>query len=206
MDFLTYCKKVETKTGVCPILHKVDHDLCDSYARSMVILFREIVAQEHKNPAQFQALKAAYGAVAQGAMKYLDKAGVTAAVAQVAPMLLQVSFVESARVLAYESSFIHSMGVPYDKIRPYWSFVDRNKAAVIRRMVEPGFTLESIVSPAVAAFGTEQGGADWEHLSPGFWRRMVGLGLVVTNLVATLPTCGVAAASVVVGTVGVAAG
>ena len=56
------------------------------------------------------------------------------------------------------------------KITPFWTYVDLNKSAFIKRMSEPGFALESLVDPAVSRYGTETGGEDWEHLSPGCWR------------------------------------
>lgn len=206
LDLITFCRKVDADRRICKVLHAVDTRLCESYSDAMVVLFRELVAQEHKNPAQFAALKQAYGGVARGAMRYLDAAGVTAAVADAAGPLEGVSYVESAGVLAYESTYLHRMGVPYEKITPYWKFVDQHKGEVIRHLREPGFRLESLVDPAIESFGTEKGGAEWEHLSPGFWRRMAGFGLGVVNCVATIPTAGLAVASVLAGAAGVAAG
>lgn len=206
MDLVAFCKKVEANQRVCKVLHAVDTHLCESYASVMLDLFRETIRQERKNDSQFQSLKQAYGGVARSAMRYLDASGVTAAIAEAAAPLVDVSYVHNACVLAYEVSYLHNMGVPYEKIAPFWRFVDEHKADVIGLMREPGFTLESLVEPAVQSFGTEKHGEEWEHLSPGLWRRMAGFGLAIVNCVATVPTAGIAVASVLAGAAGVAAG
>ncbi len=206
MDLPAFCRQVEADQRACKVLHAVDTRLCESYASVMLDLFRETIRQEHRNPAQFLALRDAYGGVARGAMRYLDTAGVTAVVAQAAQPLADVSFADNACVLAYEATYLHNLGVPYAKIAPFWRFVDEHKRDLLAQMRQPGFTLEALVDPAVKSFGTETGGADWEHLSPGFWRRMAGFGLAVVNCVATVPTAGLAVASVLAGAAGVAAG
>jgi hypothetical protein len=206
MDLLAFCRKVDSNEGACKVLRSVDTRLCESYASVMLDLFREIVRQEHINAAQFLALKQAYGEVARGAMRYLDSCGATAVIAEQAQPLAQVSYADSACVLAYEATYLHNMGVPYEKIVPFWRFVDEHKGKLLERMRKPGFALEALVDPAVKSFGTEKGGAEWEHLSPGFWRRMAGFGLAVVNCVATVPTAGIAVASVIAGAAGVAAG
>ncbi len=171
----------------------------------MILLFKELTIQAHKNPAQFQALKEAYGCVARGAMRYLDPSGITAAIASVAPILETFSFAENAPALAFETMLIHEMGILFEKIAPFWDFVDRNMTKFIKQMCKPCFSLESLVDPAVASFGTEVGGEEWEHLSPEFWRKFVGFVIGVNNVTAAVPTCGVAVASVVVGGIAVAA-
>lgn len=206
MDIVEFTDLVKRERNVCPVLAATDYQLCETYAEVMVRLFREIISQEHKDQSQFQALKDAYECTARGAMRYLDNAGVTAAVASVAPLLERFSFEQNAPAMAFEATFIHRMGVPFAKISPFWRFVDLHKSAVIKRLCKPGFKLESLVKPAIRKFGTEKGGEDWEHLSPGFWRRMVGFGIAVVDMTTAVPTCGIAVASVVVGGIGVAAG
>lgn len=206
IDLVAFCRKVEANPRVCKVLHAVDTQLCESYASVMLDLFRETIRQEARNSSQFQALKQAYGGVASAAMRYLDTAGITAAVAEAAAPLVDVSYADNACVLAYEVSYLHNLGVPYEKIAPFWSFVDQHKGEVIGLMREPGFTLESLVAQAVESFGTETDGEQWEHLSPGLWRRLAGFGLAIVNCVATVPTAGIAVASLIAGAAGVAAG
>ena len=206
MDIIRLERMVEAHGEVCPVLAAADQQLCASYADTLVLLFRELTVQEHKNPAQFQALKHAYGCVAHGAMRYLDESGITQAVGAVAPLLSGFSFQANAPALAFESMFLNRMGIPFEKIKPFWAYVDQRKDAFIHRMCAPGFTLESLVDAAVTEYGTETGGEPWEHLSPGFWRRMAGFAIGVANATAAVPTCGLAVASIVVGAVGVAAG
>ena len=206
MDLVAFCKQVEGDRRACKVLRALDTRLCESYASVMLDLFREVVRQEHKDAAQFQALKDAYAGVARGAMRYLDASGATAAIAQAAQALEHVSYADNACVLAYEVAYLHNMGVPHEKIAPFWDFVDEHKGEVIAMMREPGFRLESLVDHAVGSFGTEKNGEKWEHLSPGLWRRMAGFGLAIVNCVATVPTVGIAVASVLAGAVGVAAG
>ncbi len=205
-DIIKLNRMIEASGDVCPVLVATDKNLCQTYADVMVRLFNELTVQEHKNPSQFDALKEAYRCTAHGAMKYLDDSGVTAAVSSVAPLFENFSFAENASALAFEATFIHKMGVPYEKITPFWSYVDHNKSEFIKQISKPGFTLECLVDPAVSDYGTEVGGEKWEHLSPGFWRRMVGFAIGVVNVTAAVPTCGVAVASVIVGGIGVAAG
>jgi hypothetical protein len=206
MDLPTFYKRVESDKALVKTLRGVDQQLCASYGDVLTRLFREIVAQEHRNVAQFRALKDAYSVAAHGAMRLLDQKGITAAVSRVAPLLLQVSFKDSAAMLTYEAASFHRMGVPYSKITPFWAFLDRNKASFIRRTQTRRFSFESLVNPAVASFGKERGGEAWEHLSPGFWRRMVGFAVAVVNLTAEIPTVGLSTVSVIAGGIGVAAG
>ena len=40
--------------------------------------------------------------------------------AESAAPLLDVSYADNACVLAYEATYLHNMGVPYEKIAPFW--------------------------------------------------------------------------------------
>jgi hypothetical protein len=206
MDLATFYQHAEADHALVQCLRSLDQGLVGAYGATLTTLFREIVAQEHKDPKQFEALKQAYAATARGAMRYLDDKGVTAHVARHAPELKDVSFAHSAPLLAYEAACLFRLGVPHDKIKPFWTWLDHHKAATAQMMSKPDFRLEPLVDPVVSSFGKETGGEPWEHLSPGFWRRMGGFALAVANLVAEIPTAGLATVSVVVGAAGVAAG
>jgi len=206
LSLIEITRMIGANREVCGVIEAVDRQLCQSYTDTALLLFRELTAQEHKNRNQFEALREAYISVGEAAMAYLDSAGVTSAVASVAPIYQNFSFVENAPILLNETFFLLRMGIPLQKINPFWLFVDEHKAETIRKMCEPEFTLKATVRPALHKYGEETGGAEWEHLSPGFWRRAIGWGITVANLTAAVPTCGIAVASVIVGGVGVLAG
>ena len=205
MDMQTFYQHADADTGLVSTLRGLDQALCASYVSALSALFKQIIAQEHRDKQQFEALKQAYAATARGAMSYLDDSGVTAAVGRVAPLLRDVSFKQNEAMLAYEAACLFRLGIPHDKIRPYWEWLDHHKAPVLTALAQPGFLIAPTIDAAVLGFGHEVGGAAWEHLSPGWWRRLAGAALIVANCVAEIPTAGLATASVVVGVVGIAA-
>ncbi len=203
MDLLHFYNLVESDHAAVEVLQKLDQQLIGTYSETLTRLFREVIAQEHRNPRQFEALKTAYAAAARGAMRYLDDSDVTSTVAKFAPHLLHVSFAQSAALLTYESAYLFRLGVPHSKIAPFWTWVDARKADFIKHMERPDFKMELLVDPAVASFGKETGGEEWKHLSPGFWMKLACVGLAAANVLAEVPTAGLATASVFAAGVGV---
>jgi hypothetical protein len=204
MDMPTFYKHAEADKALVQSLKSLDPALVDAYVSTLTSLFRQVVAQEHKNPKQFEALKQAFAATAKAAMRHLDDSGVTGHVARHAHELAGVSFAQSAPMLGYEAACLYRLGVPHDKVARLWPWLDQIKAAAVPVISAPGFRLEPLVDATVASFGHETGGEPWMHLSPGFWMHMSGYVLGIANCVLEVPTAGLATASIITGAIAVA--
>jgi hypothetical protein len=119
------------------------------------------------------------------------------------------SFEENVSNFVYDHAYLTlNLGIPDEKVRMFWPFVDKYRSETIRSMSEKGFRFEPLVDVAVKLFDAP-GGEEWQHLSPGFWTKLAGGGLIVANIGLAVGTAAVgtpvACASCVAGVAGILA-
>ncbi len=135
--------------------------------------------------------------IIESAFKRFDEVGLDRFISNVGPKFLELDLDKLHPILYEESRLAHNASLFPNEMEEYFTHIEQRKEIIKKKLTEGNFHFSDYQFSSV--MGYLGPGASW-----GDWIEGIGSAiLIVVNIVATAPSAGLAAASIVVGIAGV---
>jgi len=188
-------KKVEQliNVGLVPARQNVSCRVADTLQDSFVYLY----ANRNRESMEIRIITENFVQLYNQTIHIFSQHGVEDIICDLLPMFRKLKLSELLPSLEWEQALFSKAGIDHTTVVSYGDFLDQHLAETIALVENGNFSLDLLKIPDNCGYLGSHEGNSWE----GFVGFLSGV-VLVTNLVCTIPTAGLAAASVVVGVAG----